>query len=245
MPGQFRDIQNYIGLRLEAARFVPQPPDQVPQRMDDLGSLLRYEPEGMMSVSVLMRAAIAHVQFEAIHPFRDGNGRVGRLLLPLMFAADGQPPIHMATFLKVRQQAYYDALFVAQTRLEWEPWIRLFLECVIASARHTTQLFEVLTDIRNRWHALLANQKRRKDAVVWRIIELLVGQPIISVPALARRLDVSFQAANTAVEEQEGLQIVRQTNDLRRKRLHQAHEVTNALYSGLDRLLEEAEQGMS
>ena len=244
MPGQFRDIQNYIGLRLETARYVPPPPAEVPRLMDDLASLLRYEPEGMMSVSVLMRAAIAHVQFEAIHPFRDGNGRVGRLLLPLMFAADRQPPIHMATFLKVRQQAYYDALFVAQTRLEWEPWIRLFLECVIASARHTTQLFDVLTDIRNRWHALLANQKRRKDAVAWRIIDLLVGQPIVSVPTLARQLGVSFQAANTAVEELERLEIVRRTNERRRNRLYQAHEVTNALYTGLDRVLEEAEQSI-
>lgn len=244
-PGQFRDIQNYIGLRLETARYVPPPPAEVPRLMDDLASLLRYEPEGMMSVSVLMRAAIAHVQFEAIHPFNDGNGRVGRLLLPLMFAADRQPPIHMATFLKVRQQAYYDALFAAQTRLEWEPWIRLFLECVIASARHTTQLFDVLTDIRKRWHALLANQKRRKDAVAWRIIDLLVGQPIVSVSALARQLDVSFQAANTAIDELERLQIVRQTNDQRRNRHYQAHEVTNALYTGLDRVLEEAEQGMS
>jgi Fic family protein len=242
MPGQFRDVQNYIGLRLETARYVPPPPAEVPRLMDDLTSLLRYEPEGVMSVSVLMRAAIAHVQFEAIHPFRDGNGRIGRLLLPLMFAADGQPPIHMATFLKVRQQAYYDALFVAQTRLEWEPWIRLFLECVIASARHTTQLFDVLAAIRNRWHALLASQNRRKDAAAWRIIDLLVGKPIVSVPTLARQLGVSFQAANTAVEELERLEIIRRTNERRRNRLYQAHEVTNALYTGLDRVLEDAEQ---
>ncbi len=76
----------------------------------------------------------------------------------------------------------------------------------------------------------------------WRIIDLLVGQPIVSVPTLARQLGVSFQAANTAVEELERLEIIRRTNERRRNRLYQAHEVTNALYTGLDRVLEDAEQ---
>ena len=103
MPGEWRNKQNYIGLRMETARYIPPPPGELPRLMDDFLGLLQYQPEGVAVTSILLRTAIAHVQFEAIHPFLDGNGRVGRLLLPLMFKAEGAPPIHLASFLKLRQ----------------------------------------------------------------------------------------------------------------------------------------------
>lgn len=239
-PGCFRDAQNYIGTPPELARFIPPPPDHVPALMDDLVRFLRHEPESVMQASVLMRAAIMHAQFEAIHPFLDGNGRTGRLLLPLMFLAAGEPPIHLATFLKVRQRDYYDALLEVQMRLNWEPWTRLFLECVIASARHTAQLFGVLTAIRQRWIELLQARGKRRHATVWRAVDLLLDQPVITVTELARRLDTAFPAANGAVEELTQLGILRLTNDQRRNRAYAAHEVLNALYTGLDVVLAEA-----
>lgn len=241
-PGELRSVQNYIGMPPEMARFIPPPPAQVPALLEDLVGLLQYEPEGVKVTSVLMRAAIAHAQFEAIHPFLDGNGRTGRLLLPLMFKAAGEPPIHLATFLKVRQRDYYDALLEVQMRLNWEPWLRLFLECVIASARHTVQLFTVLETIQRRWHGLLVEQKKRKHATIWRAIQLLLGQPIITVGELARRLDTAFPAANAAVEELVRLDILRETTAQRRNRVYAAHEVLNALYTGLDTVLAEAGQ---
>ncbi|MCK6405372.1 MAG: Fic family protein [Rhodocyclaceae bacterium] len=240
MPGELRTVQNYIGMPPEMARFIPPPPDRVPVLIDDLVGLLQYEPDGVMQVSVLMRAAIAHAQFEAIHPFLDGNGRTGRLLLPLMFMAAGEPPIHLATFLKVRQRDYYDALLEVQMRLNWEPWLRLFLECVIASARHTAQLFDVLASIRRRWESALAERKKRRHAAVWRAVPVLLGQPIVTVGELARRLETAFPAANSAVEELVELGILRPTDDRRRSRVYAAHEVLNALYTGLDAVLAEA-----
>lgn len=240
MPGELRTVQNYIGMPPEMARYIPPPADRVPALLDDLVKLLQYEPDGVMAVSVLMRAAIAHAQFEAIHPFLDGNGRTGRLLLPLMFMAAGEPPIHLATFLKVRQRDYYDALLEVQMRLNWEPWLRLFLECVIASARHTVQLFGVLEQIQQRWHTVLVDQRKRKHATIWRAITLLLGQPIITVTELARRLDTTFPAANTAVEELVQLGILRPANEQRRNRVYAAHEVLNALYTGLDVVLADA-----
>lgn len=239
-PGILRDRQNFIGSRLETAHYIPPPADLVPSLMDDLVSLLQYEPEGVKEVSVLMRAPIAHVQFEAIHPFLDGNGRTGRLLLPLMLHAAGKPPIHLATFLKVRQQDYYAALLSVQMKLDWEPWIKLFLECTIASARHTVQLFGHLRSIQAGWHAQLVAQKRRKHATIWKVVDLLIGQPIVTANEVSKRLAVSFPAANDAIDDLVELDILRPNNTDKRNRVFQSHEVLNALYTGLDAVLDEA-----
>lgn len=242
MPGQWRESQNYIGMRLETARYIPPPPGEVPRLMDDLLGLLQYEPDGVAEVSILLRAAIAHVQFEAIHPFLDGNGRTGRLLLPLMFKAEGAPPIHLASFLKLRQQEYYDALFQVQTKLNWEPWIRFFLESVIASSRHSVSLFGGLQGIQRRWHALLTERSKRRHATIWRVTEMLLGQPVITVNAIADRLDVTFPAANDAVAELVELDILRPAVHQRRHRVFHAHEVMNVLYAGLDAAIEDIER---
>lgn len=241
-PGQWRDRQNYIGLRMETARYIPPPPGEVPRLMDDLSGLLQYEPEGVAVTSILLRAAIAHVQFESIHPFLDGNGRAGRLLLPLMFKAEGTPPIHLASFLKLRQQEYYDALLQVQTRLVWEPWIRLFLQSVIASCRHTTKLFDDLQTIQGRWQGILTEQSKRRHATIWRVTELLLGQPVVSVNSIANRLGVTFPAANDAVTELVALGILRPATQQRRHRVFQAHEVMNALYTGIDAVIEGVSQ---
>lgn len=238
-PGQWRDMQNFIGLRLETARYIPPPPEAIPGLMDDLTRLLHYQPEGVAAVSILMRAAIAHVQFEAIHPFRDGNGRIGRLLLPLMFQAEGLPPIHLASFLKVRQQSYYDALLQAQTRLEWTPWLRLFLESVIASSRHTIRLFGDMAALRQAWQERLAARGKRRHAAIWRVTELLLGQPVVTANAVASRLGVTFPAANDALAELVALDVLRPATTQRRNRVFHAHEVMNALHTGLDLVLDD------
>ncbi len=237
-PGRWRQMQNWIGgFAIETASFIPPPPEEIARLMTDLERLLQYEPEGHAIVSVLMRAAIAHAQFEAIHPFRDGNGRTGRLLLPLMFKAEGEPPIHLATFLKVRQREYYHALSEAQKHLSWGPWLTLFLECVVASSRHTVQLFHGLRAIQEKWHAAIAAKVKRRDAAIWEVSKLLLGQPVVTVNMVAQRLQISFPAANTATTALVEMDILRPANSRRRHRVFYAHEVMNALYTGLDEVL--------
>lgn len=238
-PGRWREIQNFIGLRMETARFIPPPPDRVPALMENLHQLLQYAPEDNRVVSILMRAAIAHVQFEAIHPFLDGNGRTGRLLLPLMFKAEAAPPIHLASFLKLRQQGYYEALWQAQTRLNWAPWMSLFLECVIASCRHTVLLFDQLDNIKARWQSMLAAQGKRRHATIWRIAGLLLGQPVVTVNSAASHLGVTFPAANGAITELVALDILRPAREQRRNRVFHAHEVMNVLYAGMDDVIDD------
>ena len=239
-PGRIREIQNYIGTTLETATFIPPPAAAVPGLLEDLQGLLHYQPEGVVEVSVLMRAAIAHAQFEAIHPFLDGNGRIGRLLLPLIFQAEGLPPIHLATFLKVRQRDYYAALLEVQMRLNWEPWLRLYLECVIASCKHTMQLFTDLHTLHRRWAGLLTAAKKRRHAAVWKVIELLLKQPVVNINEIVRQTGVTFPAANKGVAELVDMGILRPVSAQRRHRAFHAHEVMNALYTGLDQVLEQA-----
>ena len=209
--------------------------------MVGLERLIRHEPDPQshLRFGVLARAPAVHAHFEAIHPFVDGNGRVGRMLLPLMFLADGDPPIHLATFLKRRQREYYDALLEVQMKLRWSDWVRLFLECTIASCRHTVHLLRQLRLIADQWRERLKERRIRKDAAVWRLAELLLGQPVVTVNALLERLNVSFPAANAAVAVLVNMDILRTQGTKRRDRAFQAHEVMNILHTGIDAVLED------
>lgn len=241
-PGQFRRIQNFVGgLRMEDARFIPPPPSEVTRLMTDLDRLIRYQPdpESHYNIGVLARAPIIHAQFEAIHPFVDGNGRIGRLLCPLMFLGDGGHPIHLATFLKRRQREYYDALLEVQLRLRWSPWIELFLECTVASCRHTVHLLRELQTIAERWQGHLKARRTRKHATVWRVANLLLGQPVVTVTALVERLKVTFPSANAAVAILVDMDILRPQGKQRRNRAFQAHEVMNILHTGIDAVLDD------
>jgi cell filamentation protein, protein adenylyltransferase len=242
VPGKLREVQNYIGgFKMEHARFIPPPPAEVPRLMAGLDRLLRNEsdPESHFTFNVTTRAPIVHAHFEAIHPFVDGNGRVGRILLPLMFLADGDPPIHLATFLKLRQREYYDALLAVQMKLRWSDWVQLFLECTIASCRHTVHLLRELRNIADQWHGRLKERRIRKDAAVWRLAELLLGQPVVTVNSLLQRLKVSFPAANAAVAVLVDMDILRAQGTKRRHRAFHAHQVMNILHTGIDAVLED------
>lgn len=241
-PGQFRRVQNFIGgLKMEQARFIPPPPEEVPRLMADLDRLIRYQPdpESHYQLTVLARAAIVHAQFEAIHPFVDGNGRVGRLLLPLMLLADGGHPIHLATFLKCRQREYYDALLDVQMKLRWPLWVELFLQCTIASCRHTVHLLRELRSISEQWQERLKVRGTRKHATAWHVAHLLLGQPVVTIPSLVERLGVTYPSVNAAVATLADLGILRPHGPQRRNRAFQAHEVMNLLYTGIDAVLDD------
>jgi Fic family protein len=156
-----------------------------------------------------------------------------------MFLGDGDLPIHLATFLKRRQREYYDALLEVQIKLRWTPWIELFLECTVASCRHTVHLLRELGTIADRWRERLRTRRTRKHAVAWRVADLLLGQPVVTVNALVERLHVTFPSANAAVAVLVDLDILRPQGQQRRHRAFQAHEVMNILYTGIDAVLED------
>lgn len=241
-PGRFRNSQNFIGgMKMEHARFIPPPATEVLPLMEDLVARIGYEPseESAIQINILGRAPFIHAQFETIHPFVDGNGRVGRILIPLMFLADGEPPLHLASFLKVRQREYSDALLEVQVHLRWAPWCQVFLECVIASCRHTAHLLAELAKLSDRWDLALKGRQIRKHATVWQLSKLLLGQPVITVNSAAHQLKVSFPAANTAIGVLVELDILREHGKQNRSRAFQSHEVMNLLYTGIDAVLED------
>lgn len=241
-PGRYRIHQNFIGgPRIEHARFIPPPASEVPRLMTDLERALRYEsdPESHYVIGVQARALLVHPQFEAIHPFRDGNGRTGRLLFPLMFLADEGPPVHLATFLKLRQRDYYEALLDVQMKLNWSSWTRLFLECLIASCRHTQRLLQSVQDLADSWHARLGERRIRRHATIWRLVELLLGQPVVTVNSVATVLKVSYPAANAAVAGLIDMKVLRPKNPNRRNRAFHAVEMLALLYRGIDSVLDD------
>jgi Fic family protein len=199
-PGQFRETQNWIGgtRGLIDATFVPPPPDEMRAALGDLERFL-HESGGL---DPLIVAALAHAQFETIHPFLDGNGRIGRLLVTFLLCHEKvlqRPVLYLSHYLKQHRASYYDRLMAIRMTGDWEGWLRFFLTGVgdVAreaeqTARHIVQLRE---DIRQR------AQAQRMSASAFRLLDHLFQQPIINVNAAKDHLKVSYVAANGLIRE--------------------------------------------
>jgi Fic family protein len=231
-PGEFREKQNWIGgFKIYQARFVPPPPENVPACMTDLESLLRYAlgEEDQFEAPIVIRMAIAHAQFETIHPFIDGNGRVGRILLPLMLAAEGYPPVYLAGFLKDNQQTYYDTLANVQLKEKWADWVRFFAAGVEVAAQESMRTAQELDAIHERWHRDVAGMRLRSDSAVNRLPELLIGNPVLTVRQVKDALGISFPAASGALALLEEKGILVQPVKQQRNRTFVAKEVIDLL----------------
>lgn len=200
VPGEFRQTQNWIGgLRIYDARFVPPPPAYMAELLADLERHLNYQPEGNAFLSIVARMAMAHAQFETIHPFRDGNGRVGRLLMPLMLAAEGYPPVYLAGFLKSNQRLYYDSLLNVQLQGKWTEWVSFLSQAVVVSCNESIQIANALLAMRNAWEQKLSHTRR--DSSSRKLANLLIGYPVMTVNRASELLEVSFVAANNAIRD--------------------------------------------
>ena len=229
-PGEFRTRQNWIGAgRIEDATFVPPPASDVLRCMAELQeSMLDYRPreDEQIQISIISQLAIAHAQFETIHPFRDGNGRVGRLLLPLMLAGDGYPPLYLSGYLHRNERDYYRALKGVQLRGEWGPWLDLLADAVEVSADESVALAKDLTAIKNSWTHALASL--RADSTARRLPELLIERPATTVKEISELLGVSFPAANAALQELVKRQLLQEPTG-RRNRIFVASEILQRL----------------
>lgn len=240
-PGEFRKKQNWIGgFKIYNARFVPPPACKVQDCMNDLESFLQYTPgeEEQMEVSIVLRMAIAHAQFETIHPFIDGNGRVGRLLLPLMLAAEGYPPIYLAGFLKSNQKAYYDALANVQLQEKWSDWVTFFATGVEEAAHESMITARQLLALLERWQMAVNALGRRSDSVINRFPELLIANPVVTVKQIKDLLGITFPTANAALAKLKEMGILVQT-ERQRNRVFMAMEVITLLDKSIDDLKNE------
>lgn len=219
-PGAFRRSQNWIGgTRPGTARFVPPPWPEVVPAMSALERFLHDDPE---PTPVLVKAALAHVQFETIHPFLDGNGRVGRLLIALLLCSERvlrHPILYLSLYLKQHRDVYYDLLERVRTEGAWETWLRFFLEGVVEVAESTTdvvrQLVALVERDRQAIHGL-----GRGAATAHRVHELAAELVVVSAATVAARLGLSEPAVYGAFGRLEQVGVLREITGRRRGRLY-------------------------
>ncbi|MHB8666833.1 MAG: Fic family protein [Burkholderiales bacterium] len=219
-PGEFRTSQNWIGgTRPGNATFVPPPPNRVIECMGLLEKFLHNDP---VKTPLLIKAALAHVQFETIHPFLDGNGRVGRLLITLLLCAEGalaQPMLYLSLYFKIHRDKYYDLLQRVRTKGAWEEWLEFFLLGVIDTtdqAVHTAQrILELFRKDRGHIEKL-----GRAAASALRLHHAFQERAVLSIPGAAKRVGVSQPTITSALAHLAKLGIVRETTGRKRRKLY-------------------------
>lgn len=232
-PGEFRASQNWIGgTRPGNAHFIPPPPGEVEGCMSDLEVFLNRSSEA----GVLVRSALAHVQFESIHPFLDGNGRVGRLLIALILSNDGvlrQPLLYLSLYFKQHRDEYYRLLDTVRSAGDWEAWLDFYLEGVEQTATGAV-------DTANRLLALFQEDSSRigglgrATANALRIFESLRHRPVAGIDYLARTAGVSYQTASRAVEALARLGIVSEVTGRKRNRVYSYGRYITILSEGVE-----------
>lgn len=206
--GGFKHDQNWIGGdgTIETARFIPAPPQATPDAIDELAKFIN-RPE-RSEASPLIDIALAHYQFEAIHPFGDGNGRVGRMLIALMLADYGvlpQPLLYMSPWLERNKAFYIDLMFEVSQSGNWVPWVHFFLRAVAESAEETIQVVQRMQDLQREYRDRF--QTARRSALLLRIVDLAFERPALSVTDIASALGVTYAGAanNVKVLLEEGV----------------------------------------
>jgi Fic family protein len=219
LPGEIRRSQNWIGgTRPGNARFVPPPHDEVAPALAALEKWLHADDP----LPPLIKAGLAHVQFETIHPFLDGNGRIGRMLITLLVEHWGlldQPLLYLSLAFKRRQQDYYDRLSAVRTEGDWEGWTAFFLECVAEAAEDAVdvagRLFRIVSNDRA---ALLASGSATVNAL--RLLEAMPEHPVMTLPRAVDLLGVAKPTASKCIEELLKAGVLRETTGKQRDRVY-------------------------
>lgn len=218
-PGMFRTTQNWIGSPgdlIDDAIFVPPPPDEMKSALDDWERFAHQTP----LMPTLVQCALLHYQFETIHPFLDGNGRLGRLLIVFFLVEQGRLPaplLYVSSFFERNRAEYYDRLQAVREQGRYQEWVEFFLRGIETQARDSVSRAERLLDLRERYRATLAPRSRGRAVEV---VEILFDLPIVTARLIADRLGMSVQGAKNLLEflEQEGIVRSRAGGSSRAKR---------------------------
>ena len=218
-PGEFRRSQNWIGgSRPGTARFVPPPHHVVPDAMAALEKFLHARNDGLPQV---VRAGLAHVQFETIHPFLDGNGRVGRLLITFMLCHAGivrEPLLYLSLYLKQHRAEYYAHLGEVRTTGDWEAWLAFFLEGVLETAEGAVATARRLSALFAADRGRIVPQGRAAASML-RVFDALKARPLGTLTEIARTTGLAFPTAATAMERLMALGITRELTGRRRNKV--------------------------
>lgn len=233
-PGEFRRSQNWLGgSRPGNAVFVPPPPDRLMDCLGPFEHFLHDEPEPMPS---LIKAALAHVQFETIHPFLDGNGRLGRMLITLLLCNDKvlqEPSLYLSLHFKIHRIDYYDHLQRVRTEGDWESWLRFFLTGVTETATEATDAAQKLWTLFDEDRSRIQAQGKIAGTAL-RVHDLLQQRPIVSITAACKALELTHPAVNKSLRKLEELGIVREITGRQRNRLYLYEAYMVILSQGLE-----------
>ena len=217
-PGEFRRTQNWIGgagCTLATASFVPPPPHELMNALDGLEKFLH---QGRHSLPLLVRCGLAHAQFETIHPFLDGNGRVGRLLITLLLCEEGaltRPLLYLSVFLKAHRAEYYDRLTAIRTHGHWEAWLKFFLRGISSTARAATQTARDIVALQAAHRAAVAN-----NAYALKLLDHLYQQPYINAKTCAQITGCSMPTAIKLLEDLRARTWLHETTGQQRNRVY-------------------------
>ena len=235
-PGEFRQSQVWMGgTRPGNAHFVPPPTHAV---QDCMGDLERFLYSTGDSLPLLVRAGIAHVQFETIHPFLDGNGRVGRLLITFMLIHSGvisEPLLYLSLFFKQHRQTYYDLLDGVRQTGNWETWLDFFLQGVAETAEGAESTAQRLIKMFGNNEGRI-QQEVRAPASTLRVHQALKESPVASIQSVMERTSLSFNAASSGMKILERLDIAREVTGQQRNRLFEYQRYIDILSEGTEPL---------
>lgn len=229
-PGEMRHSQNWIGrpgATLESARYIPPPVNEMHQCLSDLESYIHEEDD----LPPLLRVGLIHYQFEAIHPFLEGNGRIGRLLVTLLLVAwelMTQPLLYLSNFIEANRQEYYDRLLAVSQKGEWEAWLLFFLDGVHSQADDARKRISLLQKLRQQYHALFAGERSREKLV--RMVDYLISTPITTITQAQANLDMgSYTTIQRYIEKLGSLGILFEVTGKNRNRIYRADHILRVL----------------
>lgn len=227
-PGEFRNVQNWIGVHqddpIEKARFVPPPVAEMQTTLADFEEYLNTD----LDMPLLVKLALIHYQFETIHPFRDGNGRVGRLLIPLLLCSHKQmqdPLLYLSSFFERNNDTYVRLLLRVSQTGDWLAWVRFFLTAVKECSIEGAQLVEGLLRLRAEWHERF--QAARNSALLLKLIDNLFKGPAISISEAKTFLGVTYTAAWWSFKKLEEAGILVPANVGKKNRMYYAPAILN------------------
>lgn len=226
--GELRRIQVHIGrsARMSDATFVPAPANEIPRLLSDLEKFIHSKSD----IPALLRLAMIHYQFEAIHPFHDGNGRIGRLIISLLLASEKilpQPLLYLSAFFERHRAQYYEGLLHVSTRGAWKEWFLYFLEAMHDQSLEAIATANRLSALRDRFHSRL--HTRRTTGLLHKLVDALFNNPALTVSQAAQMLAVSYRGAQQNVDRLVDVGILSEITGQKRNRIFIAHEIVEAV----------------
>ena len=227
-PGEIRSKQNWIGgVSIKTASFIPPHQDDVSGLLKDLEKF--WNNKNHLTIPGLIKVAISHYQFETIHPFNDGNGRTGRILIVLHLMQMGilsKPTLYLSDFFEKYKSAYYDALMFVREKNDLDQWVLFFLSGVVETAKKGKNVFQNIIDLRNQHEQKLLSLGSRAETAN-KLLHFAFSHPAFDIATASNHLNISRSSASTLIKEMVKIGILKESTGFLRNRIFTLHQYLN------------------